>query len=383
MDYTRPPPDTRVFAGFALNTLRGALRRPDGSEITLRPKTFQLLARLTAERGQVVSRTTLLDAVWSDVTVTDESLTQAIGELRRILGQEGAGLIRTLARRGYMLDAPDAPQSSVPARARSAHDEARALVRQAWEVVSDGNETPATWLAQRNLLRRAIETDPELPRAWSALALTHAKAVADGRSIDPEGDLRTAREAVERALDLAPADSETWAALGAVLRQDASRIEEARAAYERAVTLDPGAHPSRANLGWMLVLLGRAAEAEVHVRASIVASPHHRFREVWDFMLGMIDLLLHRLDHGAATLGRIVGHRSAGLDIDRVTLMFAAALELEGHHAEAVQFVREICNRDPGLTRERLAAPLWPSSSAVFLAQQARIVAALGRATMP
>ena len=48
-------------------------------------------------------------AVWPDVTVTDESLTQCVHDLRRALGAHGAGLLRTVPRRGYVLDIAGMP----------------------------------------------------------------------------------------------------------------------------------------------------------------------------------------------------------------------------------------------------------------------------------
>ena len=43
-------------------------------------------------------------AIWPDVFVTDDSITQCVGEIRRALGEEGVGMLRTLPKRGYLLD---------------------------------------------------------------------------------------------------------------------------------------------------------------------------------------------------------------------------------------------------------------------------------------
>lgn len=88
---------------------RGLLCR-DGQPVHLRAKTFALLCHLARHAGRVVPKAELLDAVWPDVTVTEDSLTQAIHDLRQVLG---AGVLRTVTRRGYVLDAAPAP----PARA--------------------------------------------------------------------------------------------------------------------------------------------------------------------------------------------------------------------------------------------------------------------------
>jgi TolB-like protein/Flp pilus assembly protein TadD len=46
-----------------------------------------------------------MEAVWPGVIVTDDSITQCVAEIRRVLGEEGSQLLRTLPKRGYMLAA--------------------------------------------------------------------------------------------------------------------------------------------------------------------------------------------------------------------------------------------------------------------------------------
>ena len=40
------------------------------------------------------------------MTVSDESLTQCISEVRRALGEAGHRIIKTVPRRGYLFDVP-------------------------------------------------------------------------------------------------------------------------------------------------------------------------------------------------------------------------------------------------------------------------------------
>ncbi len=53
----------------------------------------------------MVPREELIQAVWRDVFVTDDRLTQCVTEIRRALGAEAARLLRTLPKRGYLLAA--------------------------------------------------------------------------------------------------------------------------------------------------------------------------------------------------------------------------------------------------------------------------------------
>jgi DNA-binding winged helix-turn-helix (wHTH) protein len=92
------------FDRFALDLTRGGLRSDD-HEIHLRPKTFEVLRHLAENAGRLVSKQELYEAVWPGVVVTDDSLVQCIRELREKLGDDSRSLIRTLARRGYLLDA--------------------------------------------------------------------------------------------------------------------------------------------------------------------------------------------------------------------------------------------------------------------------------------
>src|SRR5262249_11384245 len=46
----------------------------------------------------------VIKAVWPDVTVSDESLTQCISEVRRALDDKNQQIIKTIPRRGYLMD---------------------------------------------------------------------------------------------------------------------------------------------------------------------------------------------------------------------------------------------------------------------------------------
>lgn len=93
------------FDGFVLDLDRAELSDATGAVVALRPKVFALLGHLLDHAGRVAERKAILDTVWPGVTVGDESLSQAVAELRRALGGRGPRLIRTIPRRGYLLDA--------------------------------------------------------------------------------------------------------------------------------------------------------------------------------------------------------------------------------------------------------------------------------------
>ena len=110
------------FDGFTLDLVRGALLAASGTEIALRPKAFALLRQLVENAGRLIDRDEIMAAVWPGVTVTDDSITQVIKEIRRALGDAEQRLLRTVPRRGVLFAAEvrraDDPASLVvfPAR---------------------------------------------------------------------------------------------------------------------------------------------------------------------------------------------------------------------------------------------------------------------------
>jgi TolB-like protein len=92
------------FDRFALDLTRGCLRLDD-RELELRPKAFKVLCHLAERAGRLVGKEELQKAVWSNIVVSDDSLVQCIRQLRHTLGDDQHRLIKTVARRGYLLDA--------------------------------------------------------------------------------------------------------------------------------------------------------------------------------------------------------------------------------------------------------------------------------------
>jgi TolB-like protein/DNA-binding winged helix-turn-helix (wHTH) protein len=103
-----------VIGPVSFDPGRGLLRREDGAAVELRPKAALVLAELLRHAPHPVSRAALLDAAWPEVHVTDDSLTQCVVEIRQALGDKGGALLRTLPRRGYLLDVPPAAPMPMP-----------------------------------------------------------------------------------------------------------------------------------------------------------------------------------------------------------------------------------------------------------------------------
>jgi TolB-like protein/DNA-binding winged helix-turn-helix (wHTH) protein len=101
-----------------LDLRRKLLLGEHGEPLELRAQAFEVLCLLAANPGQLVSKEHLMATVWPGVVVTDDSLVQAISDLRRALGDGGHRIVRTVPRRGYMLMV-DALEEPAPPTARA------------------------------------------------------------------------------------------------------------------------------------------------------------------------------------------------------------------------------------------------------------------------
>jgi DNA-binding winged helix-turn-helix (wHTH) protein/tetratricopeptide (TPR) repeat protein len=71
--------------------------------ISLEPKTLRLLLFLIENRGRLIEKDEILDAIWSGTHVTENALTREIGKLRKSLGDDPKApkYIETVHTRGY------------------------------------------------------------------------------------------------------------------------------------------------------------------------------------------------------------------------------------------------------------------------------------------
>lgn len=98
-------PERVAWPGYTLDLARGDLLDAHGRPVELRAQALRVLLALGEEVGQVVAKDALLRRVWGDVVVTDDSLIQAISDIRRAIGDTTHERVRTVPRRGYTLDA--------------------------------------------------------------------------------------------------------------------------------------------------------------------------------------------------------------------------------------------------------------------------------------
>ncbi|MGC2193676.1 MAG: tetratricopeptide repeat protein [Terriglobales bacterium] len=102
------------FGEFTLDVARGCVLKA-GEEIKLRPKVYEALKYLVEHPGRLIGKQELMQAVWPDAFVTDDSLVQCTLELRRALGDRSQQLLKTVPRRGYLFTAEVVQRPTKPA----------------------------------------------------------------------------------------------------------------------------------------------------------------------------------------------------------------------------------------------------------------------------
>ena len=228
-----------AFGPFRLD-LRTYVLSKNGVMVPLSPKLAQVLACLADARGELITRELLLDRFWPDVNVTDNTLTRAIADIRKVLDDDPATptFIQTLARRGYRFIAPVRAESA-PA------DPAQPGVVAVSNAIA-GLEPFVAWERGRAALEslsvaalpgaaeafsRAVTGAPQYAPAHAGLANAHIFRYEATRvdNVPDVGALVAAIESARRATEIDPSLGEGWAALGhAWVRPDARRRVERR-----------------------------------------------------------------------------------------------------------------------------------------------------------
>src|SRR5262245_40803269 len=89
-----PAPKVFRFEDFTLDAMGRFLRREDRI-VELRPKSFDVLCCLVENAGRLVTKDEIIEAVWPNVIVTDESLTRCVSDVRLALGDGDQQIIKT------------------------------------------------------------------------------------------------------------------------------------------------------------------------------------------------------------------------------------------------------------------------------------------------
>jgi DNA-binding winged helix-turn-helix (wHTH) protein/Tfp pilus assembly protein PilF len=284
------------FGDYLLEPVqRRLLRRRTGEAVALTGKAFDTLLYLVDRRGQVLTKEELLTALWPEVIVEENSLTQCISTLRQALGETRGEnrYIATVPRRGYQFVATVIERDpAVPTRSRSRRlfwvgaTVVLALLAGLGFVflrpsapinplrsVLGGTKYSATYLLYSNgryALARSDEASLTLAVQYfeqalardQKFALAHA-GIADAYMImgvfgmrAPVEVLPRARDAALKALQIEPRLAIAHAVLGHIKQQYDRDWDGAEAEFRRAIELDPGLSDAQMYLGVLLAMRG-------------------------------------------------------------------------------------------------------------------------------
>ena len=92
-----------VFEGFRLDLQRRRLSDPSGRTVSLSGRAYDVLAYLVEHRARVVTKEELLGAVWPQLVVEENNLSQAVHHIRTALGDSRADphFLVTVTGRGF------------------------------------------------------------------------------------------------------------------------------------------------------------------------------------------------------------------------------------------------------------------------------------------
>ncbi|MDN4473993.1 alpha/beta fold hydrolase [Demequina zhanjiangensis] len=157
-----------------------------GTQVSVEPRVFDLLAHLVTHRDRVVTKEELLDTLWGTRFVSEAALTTALRSARLAVGDSGSAqrVIRTVHGRGYQFVAsvatqtpqaevsiPHAPPSPGAQRVRFCHAE-------------DGVRIAYAEVGQGPVLMKAANWITHLDLEWGSAVWSHwLYGLADGRRL--------------------------------------------------------------------------------------------------------------------------------------------------------------------------------------------------------
>ncbi len=90
---------------FTFSLQNKELKDSSGNALHLRSQSTDILIYLARRSGKLVSKADLIENIWPDTFVTDDSLVQCIADIRRALNDTDHKIVQTVPKKGYKLDA--------------------------------------------------------------------------------------------------------------------------------------------------------------------------------------------------------------------------------------------------------------------------------------
>ncbi len=193
----------------------------------------------------------------------------------------------------------------------------------------------------REMMEKAVALDPNYARAQTLLAWGHLSDVFMGWSEDPVQSLGIAFETAQKALAMDATYNWSHWVVGAVLLYQRQH-DRSRAAYDRALELNPDDADVLANFSGFLNFVDQSDEAVEAIQRAMRLNPHCPWWYLW--MLGWTEQLAGRPEQAIAAIERI------GNPIAEVRVVSIVSLMNLGREDEARAEVAEALRLNPGLS---------------------------------
>ncbi|MGB6540955.1 MAG: tetratricopeptide repeat protein [Xanthobacteraceae bacterium] len=138
----------------------------------------------------------------------------------------------------------------------------------------------------RALFERALALDKDAADAAIGLAYTYARMVNSAFSETVDADLAKGNDLIAKASTIAPERAAVYWVRGLLLRQP-GRLEEAAAAFEQAIALNPNFAPAYGSLGDVMTWLDQPEETIRLNERAIRLSPRDPQLANWQFDIGL------------------------------------------------------------------------------------------------
>jgi transcriptional activator of cad operon len=376
--------DTVEIGGWQARRAEGRIYR--GTEVrAVEPKVMDLLFLLASRPNRVFPREELIEALWPDTTIGEDSLARCVFKLRRALDDDSKApkLIETAPKRGYRLLQPVAGIESV-----AAPSPRKGVARLLSVVAAVGLAIiVAAWFARSQPVTGPVDTnavDVAIARAddsyfqydWqqneAAIVLYERALTAEPGAAPALAGLANALVQRELRWPQGPQSSPVaGSVLAAALKSGrlqkpaaSARLQRALALAERSVVIDADDTRGQRALGLALSANGRLDEAAAVYDRALRQAP-----DEWPVLLNRADLLdlagqsdaaLPLLERAYASMNRSYAIMPAQVRPwqSRLGIEIGRRHEAAGHHAEAVLWYGRTLADDPAASdaKERLSA---------------------------
>ncbi len=343
----RPEKRFFEFDSFRVDTGERVLLR-DGQPIVLTPKVFDLLLLLVENNRHTLSKDELMDRLWSESVVEENSLSRNISLLRKALGNGSddiGGYIKTVPKRGYRFES-------------DLHvvleDEEELIVekRTNYSVTLSQNRATAsrTW-ATRVVAISAAAVGVVVLIAWAAtrsegeasgLTVRNTEAQLEASELYRRGrelwqnrsasGLHEATLLLEQAVERDPENALARSALADAYAFDARNWRKVEQVATDASRLDPTLGHPYASLGFVrLFWQWNPADAEANFKRAISLSPAYATAHQW---YGLLLASVGHLNEGLAEMQRALElePNSAAINADLCQMLYFVG---RNHEAEA------------------------------------------------